>query len=125
MWPLNRSPRGCTMWTRLCAIVLPATFALAAAAQMPRSDADASLQTLRQPYDIETFGAFRLLILAGDFSPKVMLATAMAKQPTIGVGAIADARGEIAIDDGKLVVSYGREGAHPAADAESAALLTI
>jgi hypothetical protein len=54
-----------------------------------------------------------------------MLGTAMAKQPTIGVGAVADARGEITIHDGKLIVSYGREGARAAPDSESAALLTI
>jgi hypothetical protein len=53
------------------------------------------------------------------------LGSAIAKHPTTGVGALADARGEIAIYEGKLIVSYGREAAHPAAETESAALLTI
>jgi len=113
------------MWTRLLPIALLATFAFGAAAQMPQSGADSGLHTLRQPYDIETFGAFRMLILAGDFSAKVTLGAAMAKQPTIGVGAVAEARGEITIHDGKLIVSYGREGVHAAPEAENAALLTI
>ena len=81
------------------------------------------MPTLRQPYDIQAFGAFRQLILAGDFSRKVDLAAAMAGRPTTGVGAVTDARGEITIHDGRLIVSYGRDGPHrPAAD-ESAALL--
>lgn len=84
----------------------------------------AGLHTLRQPYDIEAFGAFRMLILAGDFSRKVDLAAAMAKHPTTGPGALTDARGEITIHDGKLIVSYGRDdGSYPAAADESAALL--
>jgi hypothetical protein len=70
----------------------------------------AGLHTLRQPYDIEAFGTFRQLILAGDFSRKIDLAAAMAKRPTIGLGALTDARGEITIHDGKLIVSYGRDG---------------
>jgi hypothetical protein len=82
-----------------------------------------SLHTTRQPYQIEAFGAFRMLILAGDFTPKVDLARVLAKRPTTGVGAVADARGEIAIYDGKLIVSYGQETSHPPAEAEQAALL--
>lgn len=113
------------MWTRIIPIAFLTTLAFGAAAQMPQPGADAGLHTLRQPYDVETFGAFRMLILAGDFSPKVKLGTAMAKQPTTGVGAVADARGEITIHDGKLTVSYGRDGVHPAPETESAALLTI
>lgn len=109
------------MWIRVVPIgLVVATLAVAAAAQTPQS-----LHSLRQPYDIETFGAFRMLVLAGDFSPKVGLGAAMAKRPTIGVGAVADARGEITIHDGELVVSYGREGAHPEPEADSAGLLTI
>ena len=75
------------------------------------------------PYAIETFGAFRKVILEGDFSPKVALGAVMAKNPTVGIGAVADARGEITIHDGKLIVSYGKAGPHPAAEAESAGLL--
>jgi hypothetical protein len=84
-----------------------------------------AMHTVRQPYNIETFGAFRMLILAGDFSPKVDLAGVLAKRPTTGVGAVADARGEITIYDGKLIVSYGKEASDPAAGTERAALLTV
>jgi hypothetical protein len=48
----------------------------------------AGLHALRRPYDIEAFGAFRQLILAGDFSRKVDLTDAMARHPTTGVGAV-------------------------------------
>jgi hypothetical protein len=92
-------------------------------AQQPMEGAP--LHTLREPFGIEAFGAFRMLILAGDFSRKVDLGAAMARHPTIGVGAVADARGEITIDDGKLIVSYGRDGPHPAAEQEGAALLAV
>ena len=80
---------------------------------------------VRQPYNIETFGAFRMLILAGDFSPKVDLTAVLAKRPTTGVGAVADARGEITIYAGKLIVSYGKEAPDPAAGSERAALLAV
>jgi alpha-acetolactate decarboxylase len=75
------------------------------------------------PYAIETFGAFRKVILEGDFTPKVSLSAVMPKSPTVGVGAVADARGEITIHDGKLIVSYGKAGTHPAAESEPAGLL--
>ena len=68
---------------------------------------DAAVHTLHQPYSVETFGAFRNIMMGGDFSPKVRLADVMAKHPTTGVGALADALGEITIYDGKLIVSYG------------------
>jgi hypothetical protein len=90
---------------------------------MPTSSQTPTAPTSRQPYAIETFGAFRSLILAGDFSRKVDLASAMAKHPTTGVGAVTDARGEVAIYDGTLIVSYGRDQSRPAAENESAALL--
>jgi hypothetical protein len=68
---------------------------------------------------------FRSLVLNGDFTPKVALREVMAKHPTMGVGAVAEARGEITIYDGKPIVSYGKEGSHPAVEAELAALLTV
>ena len=77
------------------------------------------------PYAIETFGAFRKVILEGDFAPKVSLDAIMSKRPTVGIGAVADARGEITIHDGKLIVSYGKPVPHPAAATESAGLLAI
>jgi hypothetical protein len=80
--------------------------------------------TIRQPYGLETFGAFRSLVLNGDFTPKVSLRAVMAKHPITGVGAVADARGEITIYDSKLIVSYGKEALH-AIEEESAALLSI
>jgi hypothetical protein len=109
------------MWTRLIPITVLAALALGpAAAQSP---GDSGLRAQRQPYDIHSFGAFRLMILQGDFTPKVVLKEAMANRPTTGVGAVADARGEITIYDGRLIVSYGKEAPHPAAEAEPAALL--
>jgi len=89
--------------------------------QQPTSQAGPHM--LRQPYDIQAFGAFRELILAGDFGRKVDLAAVLARRPTTGVGAVTDARGEIAIYDGRLVVSYGGDGPRPAATEETAALL--
>jgi alpha-acetolactate decarboxylase len=86
---------------------------------------EASMHTVHQPYDIETFGMFRKIMLEGDFSAKVHLGAAMAKHPTTGVGAVADARGEITIYDGKLIVSYGKTGAQPDANSDSAALLAV
>jgi len=84
---------------------------------------DASMHTIHQPYDVETFGAFRRIMMAGDFSPKTRLDAVMAKHPTTGVGALAEARGEITIYDGKLIVSYGKDGAPADANSQSAALL--
>jgi hypothetical protein len=49
----------------------------------------------------------------------------MAKHPTTGVGAVADARGEITIYDGKLIVSYGKPVASVDATADHAALLAM
>ena len=81
--------------------------------------------TLREPYALETFGMFRSLILDGDFTPKVTLRDVMAKHPTTGVGAVADARGEITIFDGRLIISHGKDAPHPAAENEGAALLAV
>jgi hypothetical protein len=108
---------------RLLPIAFLAALAAGAGAQMPANDPGA--HTPRQPYDIETFGMFRMLVLSGDFAAKVKLEAAMAKHPTTGVGAVADARGEIAVYDGKLIVSYGRQAPHLPAEAEGAALLTV
>src|ERR1700685_557258 len=74
-------------------------------------------RALHHPYSVETFGAFRSMMMSGDFNPKVRLADVMAKRPTVGVGALADALGEVTIYDGKLIVSYGYA---PPADTSSA-----
>jgi alpha-acetolactate decarboxylase len=87
--------------------------------------ADDSLHTVHQPYDIETFGEFRRIMIGGDFGAKVSLDAVMAKHPTTGVGALSGARGEITIYDGKLIVSYGKAGAVPDQNSESAALLVV
>ena len=92
--------------------------------QMPQS-AGAATHTSRQPFDIEIFGMFRDLMLKGDFAPKVKLDAAMAKHPTTGVGALGEARGEISIYDGKLIVSYGKPGGAIDATSDQAALLAI
>jgi hypothetical protein len=75
-------------------------------------------------FSIESFGAFRNLMLQGDFKSKASLPDVMAKQPTTGVGAVSDARGEITVLDGKLVVTYGKNN-RPVPNDESAALLAI
>jgi hypothetical protein len=87
------------------------------------SEPSLSQHTVHQPYDIQTFGEFREIMMGGDFTPKVRLDEVMAKHPTSGVGALADARGEITIFDGRLIVSYGKTGLSTDANSESAALL--
>lgn len=89
------------------------------------SSGDTSMHTMHQPYNIETFGLFRNMLLTGDFTAKVRLGAAMEKHPTTGVGAVADARGEITIYDGKLIVSYGKPEAQVDAKSDSAALLAV
>jgi hypothetical protein len=74
-------------------------------------------RALHQPYSVETFGAFRSIMMGGDFSAKVPLADVMTRHPTAGVGALAGALGEITIFDGKLIVNYGYA---PPADTSSA-----
>jgi len=79
----------------------------------------------REPYAVETFGVFQKMMLEGEFNPKVTMESALAKHPTTGVGAVADARGEITIHDGTLVISYGKPGEQPPPNQEKAALLAI
>jgi hypothetical protein len=76
-----------------------------------------------EPYDIEAFGVFCDMVLRGDFTPKVAIGSVMSRLPSTGVGAVSGARGEITIAGGKLIISYGKPDAHPAPDAETAALL--
>jgi hypothetical protein len=78
---------------------------------------------MSQPYDIEAFGVFCDMMMRGDFTPKVAIGSVMSRLPSTGVGAVSDARGEITIADGKLIVSYGKSDAHPTAAAETASLL--
>lgn len=93
-------------------------------AQMPAMG-DATTHTLHQPFDVETFGAFRNIMMGGEFGAQVRLDTVMAKHPTVGVGALSEARGEITIYDGKLIVSYGKADTPAEGPLESAALLAI
>jgi hypothetical protein len=79
----------------------------------------------RPTYQVRVFGVFRKLMLEGDFAAKVPLADVMATHPTTGVGALAGARGEITIYDGKLIVSYGKTDGAPEANKDSAALLAV
>jgi alpha-acetolactate decarboxylase len=83
-----------------------------------------SAHTIHQPYNIETFGEFRKIMMDGDFTAKVHFDAVMARHPTTGIGALADARGEITILDGKLIVSYGKTGGADV-NSESAALLAM
>jgi hypothetical protein len=85
---------------------------------------DVAAHTFHQPYGVETFGAFRSIMMGGDFSPKVRLADVMAKHPTTGVGALADALGEITLFDGKLIVSYGYAPPADTSSASAALLVT-
>ena len=106
--------------------LLAAAGVLAAAPALPQMQpmTDTALHSLHQPYGVETFGAFRGIMMGGDFSSKVRLADVMAKHPTTGVGALSNALGEITIYDGKLIVSYGEAAPADSASA-SAALLAI
>lgn len=114
------------MWAFAIRILLCAALVAGSAyGQSNSRGIDAGLRTLRQPYDIEAFGAFRMLILAGDFSPKVVLSEILLKRPTTAVGALSEARGEITIYDGKLVVSYGKQPSGTPMEAEQAALLAM
>ena len=114
------------MSARVSSFVVISALAIAPAAAQMTAPANAPGPRVdRQPYDIHSFGAFRAMILEGDFSPKVGLAVVMAGRPTTGVGALAEARGEITIYDGKLIVGYGKAGSQAAPDAERAALLAV
>jgi hypothetical protein len=95
------------------------------AAQQTHPTRELASDAARQPYDVRTFGVFRDLMLKGDFTAKVPLADVMAKHPTTGVGAVADARGEISIYDGKLIISYGKAGGQPDVNTDSATLLAM
>src|SRR3984957_406160 len=108
--------------TGLALVATAAALAVGPALPQMQSMGDAALHTFHQPYGVETFGAFRSIMMGGDFSPKVRLADVMAALPTTGVGALADALGEITIYDRELIVSYGYA---PPADTSpaSAALL--
>jgi hypothetical protein len=76
-----------------------------------------------EPFNIETFGEFRNLLLRGDFGVKAVVGEVMSRFPSIGVGAVSAGRGEITIADGRLIISYGKSDAHPSSYAETAALL--
>jgi len=106
------------------AALLVIGFVPAVSQQMQQSDI-AAMHTIQQPFAIETFGVFRNMMLSGDFSPKVQIGAAMEKHPTTGVGAVADARGEITIYDGKLIVSYGDQRAAVDSTSDAAALLAM
>jgi hypothetical protein len=108
-------------------ILAAAVAAVAAGPALPqmRPMGDAPAHSLHQPYSVETFGAFRNIMMGGDdFSPKVRLADVMVKRPTTGVGALAGALGEITIYDGRLIVSYGYASPANTSSASAALLAT-
>src|ERR1700757_1958062 len=110
----------------ICGALLTALTFTRAWPQQAQPPGDSFTQhTFHQPYSVETFGEFRRMMLTGDFTSKVQLNAAMAKRPTVGIGAVAGARGEISIFDGKLAVSYGKTGPSTDASLEYAALLVI
>jgi len=102
---------------------------LAVAALLPAIPArsqQTSLHTSHEPYGVETWGEFRKIIMQGDFGAKVQLPEVLRKHPTVGVGAVADGRGEITIQDGTLIISYGKPAiTHPDPNMEAAALLQV
>jgi len=100
----------------LCLLSAPA---LSQHAQ-PAGDASAAW-----PYNFQTFGMFRKMLLEGDFTPKVQFNAAMMQRPTTGVGAVSGARGEVTIYDGKLVVSYGKPEGRGEPSSDSASLLAM
>jgi alpha-acetolactate decarboxylase len=83
------------------------------------------LHTVSEPYHLESFGSYSLMVLRGDFAPAVILGEALAKHPSTAIGELAAARGEITVYDGKVYVSYGKPGEHAPPEKESAALLAI
>jgi len=95
------------------------------AAQAQQMAAGSIMHVVQQPYNIESWGEFRRMMMTGDFTPKVRLRDVMAKHPTTGVGAVSDARGEISIFGGKLIASYGKPGPKPDVISDSAALLAV
>ena len=107
----------------ICGSVLIVLLSASALAQQMPAAGGASTRAAQGPYDVVTFGAFQKMMMQGDFTAKVRLDAAMTRHPTTGVGAVADARGEITIYDGQLIVSYGRAGTAVRAESESAALL--
>lgn len=120
------SPIKSPSWSRRTVLAAVALAAPARSlAQQMQPSSDTSMHTLHQPYNVETWGEFRKIIMQGDFGAKVQLGAVMGNRPTIGVGAVADGRGEITIYDGKLIVSYGKPGVHADATSESAALLAV
>jgi len=101
-----------------------ALFAFPAFAQQHR-EARPPTHTVTEPYHLESFGSFSWLMLRGDFTAIVGLGSALAQHPSTGVGALAGARGEITIYEGKLFLSYGKPGPLLAPEKEKAALLAF
>jgi hypothetical protein len=106
----------------ICRSILIVLIGAPALAQQMRTSEDRSTPAAQGPHSVITFGVFQKMMMLGDFTAKIRLDAAMARHPTTGVGAVADARGEITIYDGKLIVSYGIP---VRSDSESAALLAI
>jgi alpha-acetolactate decarboxylase len=117
-----RKPRLHALVVSMLAVALGTGVAMAQ--HMPPGGGHAP-QAKPQPFGIATVGAFRNLILEGDFSAKTTVGHALRDGAMHGVGALADARGEITILDGDAVISYGMAGAHPAPTEERAALLAV
>ena len=87
--------------------------------------AESATNTVPKAYNIETFGMFQAMMLTGDFSPKVNLSEIVTKHPTTGVGAVADAIGEITIYGGKLIITYGKPAPAALPENERASLLAV
>ncbi|MGB8630706.1 MAG: hypothetical protein WCD69_15165 [Xanthobacteraceae bacterium] len=110
--------------TDTSAFVLAAALAvLPAGRALPQMQPVDETHTVQQTYDVETWGAFRNIMMSGDFIGRVRLDAVMARHPTTGVGALAEL-GEITICDGRLIVSYGKVPPAKSASERAALLAT-
>jgi hypothetical protein len=64
----------------VCGAVLMAALFTRAWPQQMQPAGDTFMHMVHQPYNVETFGEFRKMMMTGDFTAKVQLVTAMAKQ---------------------------------------------
>lgn len=93
--------------------LLAAAAATSAQAQHPHPQSyaaapvDSSANAAQGAFAVRTYSAFRDMMNGRDYRPKVDLGAAKADGATDAVGALSALRGEIAMLDGRFVVSYG------------------
>lgn len=77
------------------------------------------------PFDLKVWGNFRQMAHKGDFSGKVRLRLISQVPGSWGLGALADAAGEVLLSDGRLLITPGKDAQGrvlPAGDTDEAAL---